>query len=186
MQLLQFLHRCISARQQISLLGAPSSGKTDGVYGLLLLETGEALLRHRLQEAGVVAALVDSVCNSLSSNRNRQQKLPPRLLRSVLILLQHTLGSSVEAQPLMQLIEVLAASLRPRLHQLLQRNNNGKAAAAGAAGSTRLRWSLNPVDMLLLSAQLDCLGAAAAAAATAGDRRCLAPLFSNGPSGESP
>ncbi|CDI73665.1 hypothetical protein, conserved [Eimeria praecox] len=196
--LLQFLQRCISARQQISLLGAPSSRETPGgASGLQLLETGEALLRLRLQEAGVVAALVDSVCNSLNSSssnsssssgggRTRQQKLPPRLLCSVLLLLQHTVSPGVEGPPLAQLIGALADSLRPRLQQLLQRNNSSRTAAAAAASSTRMRWSLSPVDLLLLSAQLDCLGAAAAAAAAAtADRRCLTPLFSSGAAASS-
>ena len=173
-QLLQFLHRCLSAEQQLLLLQSPSS--TRGSEATLLLQRGAALLKLRLEEAGVLAALIDSVCNSLpsssnsasSSSRNRQQqKLPPRLLCCVLVLLQHSVESSHNRALVIRLIGGIAASLRPRLQQLLQRSANRRFTAASVNGSKAC--NLGGVELQLLSAQLDCLGTATAAAA--GDRR---------------
>lgn len=90
----------------------------------------------------------------------------------MLLLLQHTIDGVQDGPLVLQLIGGLTAHVRPRLQQLLQRSAGKRHTTTNTSNS---RYLLSGVDGLQLSAEVECLGAAAAAAAE--DRRGLAVLF---------
>lgn len=162
-----------------------------------LSHIAEQLHAMRLYESGILDGLIDAVVYTLSScgaslhkgnetssdrsdgcSSTRQQKLPPRVLCSVLTLLQKTVKTVQDRSRLLQLAEGISSFVRLQLQQLLQRSSKSERCPrleSSSPSACELRGMLGPWQAQKLHASLCCL--TSIAAVTMMDRRTLATVL---------
>lgn len=197
-QVLHFMQRCVSPvfpKWNLVL----TSGKSCDAESEHLSNIAEQLHAMRLYESGILDGLIDSVIHTLSScgatlhktsdisrNNNhtwsgtKQQKLPPRVLCSVLLLLQKTVKTVQDRSRLLHLAEGISSFVRLQLQQLLQRSSTttserSQSARNNSTSSCDSQGMLGRWQTQRLHAALRCL--TAIASVTIKDRRTLAAVL---------